>query len=131
MSKQLITGTDFVNIFTQDIEKAEAFYGGTLGLPVLKRYGKMPGVEFETGNLTIAVMQPDAFGLEFSASKQPIAFQVEDVAAARKQLEAEGVTFLGDTIDSGVCHMAFFDDPDGNRLELHQRYAPPAPFEAA
>jgi predicted enzyme related to lactoylglutathione lyase len=69
-------------------------------------------------------MQPDAFGMEFSASLQPIAFQVENVADSRAKLEAKGVEFMADTIDSGVCHMAFFKDPDGNQLELHQRYAP-------
>lgn len=131
MSPIQITGTDFVNLFTEDIARSEAFYTETLGLPVLKRYGKMPGVEFETGNLTIAVIQSDAFGIPFSPSQQPIAFQVDDVEAARAQLESEGVKFVADTIDSGVCHMAFFDDPDGNRLQLHKRYAPPTPSEAA
>jgi predicted enzyme related to lactoylglutathione lyase len=126
MSEQsgFITGVDFVNVYTEDINKAEAFYGETLELPELKRYGKMPGIEYQAGNLTIAVMQPDAFGQTFSKSSQSIAFQVEDVAAAQARLEAKGVKFVADPIDSGVCHMAFFRDPDGNALMLHQRYAP-------
>jgi catechol 2,3-dioxygenase-like lactoylglutathione lyase family enzyme len=119
-----ITGVDFVNIFTRDIEVGHAFYNETLELPELKRYGQMPGIEYQAGNLTLALMQPDAFGMEFSASLQPIAFQVENVADSRAKLEAKGVEFMADTIDSGVCHMAFFKDPDGNQLELHQRYAP-------
>ena len=119
-----IRGVDFVYIFTEDIAKAEAFYGGTLELPELKRYGQMPGVEYQAGNLTIAVMQPDAFGMPFAKSSQSIAFKVDDVAAAREKLEAAGVSFVADTIDSGVCHMAFFSDPDGNSLMFHNRYAP-------
>jgi catechol 2,3-dioxygenase-like lactoylglutathione lyase family enzyme len=120
----MITGVDFVYVFTKDIEKAEKFYGGTLGLPVSQRYGRMPGVEFETGSLTLAVIQSDAFGIEFTDSKQAIALHVDDVEASRAKLEADGIEFTADTIDSGVCHMAFFADPDGNSLLLHNRYAP-------
>jgi catechol 2,3-dioxygenase-like lactoylglutathione lyase family enzyme len=120
----LVTGTDFIVVATKDIEAAEAFYGGVLGLPVGARYGSMPGVEFETGNLTIAVMQSDAFGMEYATNSNPIALQVEDTHAARAELESKGVTFAPETIDSGVCHMAFFRDPDGNALMLHHRYAP-------
>ena len=69
-------------------------------------------------------MQSDAFGLEFQRSPNPIALRVDDVAAARTELESRGVEFQGETIDSGVCHMAFFHDPDGNALMLHHRYAP-------
>jgi len=71
-------------------------------------------------------MEPEAFGGEFQRSGSAIALHVDDVAARRRQLEAEGVTFFGDTIDSGVCFQAFFADPDGNPLILHHRYAPPA-----
>jgi hypothetical protein len=87
----------------------------------------MPAGEFETGSLTIAVMQSDAFGMEFRSNGHPIALQVSDVAAARAELEARGVEFKGDLIDSGVCHQAFFEDPDGNVLGLHHRYAPREP----
>ena len=119
-----ITGVDFVAVPTRDWETAKDFYGGTLGLERSKRWGNMPASEFETGSLTIALMQTDAFGLEFAPLPVPIALQVDDVHAARKQLEADGVQFLGDIIDSGVCHMANFRDPDGNTLMLHNRYAP-------
>lgn len=121
-----ITGTDFVTVPTKDYETAKAFYGETLGLPFGKQWGKMPAGEFETGNLTIAVMQSEAFGQQFSPQTAPIALQVPDVHAAREELEAKGVQFVPDTIDSGVCHMAFFQDPDGNALMLHHRYAPQA-----
>ena len=84
----------------------------------------MPAGEFETGTLTIAVTQSDAFGIEFKPHSHPIFLRVEDVASARAGLEARGVTFRGETIDSGVCHMAHFEDPDGNALALHHRYAP-------
>jgi predicted enzyme related to lactoylglutathione lyase len=118
-----ITGTDFAYISTEDFDRAVQFYGETLELPELKRYGKMPGVEYETGNLTLAVIEPKAFGMQFQANPNAIAFQVDDVAASRELLESRGVEFMADTIDSGVCHMAFFKDPDGNALLLHQRYA--------
>jgi catechol 2,3-dioxygenase-like lactoylglutathione lyase family enzyme len=69
-------------------------------------------------------MQSDAFGLEFRPHSHPIALQVDDVAAVRAELESRGVTFKTDIIDSGVCHQAFFEDPDGNTLGIHHRYAP-------
>ena len=123
-STRLVTGTDFICIPTTDFEAAVDFYGNVLGLPESKRWGEMPAAEFETGNLTIAVMQSDAFGLEFQAHKHPVALRVDDVEAARAELESRGVEFKGETIDSGVCHQAFFEDPDGNSLEIHHRYAP-------
>jgi catechol 2,3-dioxygenase-like lactoylglutathione lyase family enzyme len=124
MSSTLITGTDFVTVGTKDFDAAADFYGNVLGLPLSKRWGQMPAAEFETGTLTIAVMQSDAFGMEFRASNQPIALRVDDVAAARTELESRGVRFKTDIIDSGVCHQTFFEDPDGNTLGLHHRYAP-------
>ena len=120
----LVTGTDFVAVATKDMDRAERFYGEVLGLPLSKRWGRMPAAEFETGTLTIAVMQSDAFGMEFRANNHPIALRVDDVAAARAELESRGVQFKTEIIDSGVCHQAFFEDPDGNVLGLHHRYAP-------
>ena len=121
-----ITGVDFIAVPTRDFDRASEFYGTVLGLARGKRWGTMPAGEFETGTLTLAIMQSDAFGLEFARHSHPIALHVDDVAEARAELEAQGVTFAADTIDSGVCHMAHFTDPDGNVLMLHHRYAPPA-----
>ena len=121
-----ITGVDFITIPTRDIEKAREFYGGVLGLEASKQWGSMPAYEYETGSLTIAVMQSDAFGIDFQNHSHPVALRVDDVEAARAELEGKGVTFGADTMDSGVCHMAHFRDPDGNVLMLHHRYAPPA-----
>ena len=120
----MITGTDFLVMHTKDFDTAVEFYGTTLGLPLSARYGDMPGVEFETGNLTIAVMQSEAFGMEYQTTTNPLALRVDDVHAAKAELEGKGVEFAPETIDSGVCHMAFFRDPDGNALMLHHRYAP-------
>jgi len=120
----LITGTDFITVATKDIDAAMEFYGNVLGLPFSKRWGQMPAAEFETSTLTIAVMQSDAFGIEFRSNNHPIALRVDDVEAARAELELRGVQFKGDILDSGVCHQAFFEDPDGNVLGLHHRYAP-------
>ena len=119
-----VTGVDFIAIPTQDFERADAFYADVLGLERSKRWGEMPAGEFETGTVTIALMQSDAFGLEFGHHSHPVAFQVDDVHATREELEGKGVEFMGDIIDSGVCHMAPFKDPDGNALMLHHRYAP-------
>ena len=124
-STSLVTGVDFIAVPTQDYEAASRFYGEVLGLPFSKRWGDMPAGEFETGSLTIAIMQSDAFGIEFHPHGHPVALQVDDVEAARGALESQGVEFAADTMDSGVCHMAFFKDPDGNALMLHHRYAPP------
>jgi catechol 2,3-dioxygenase-like lactoylglutathione lyase family enzyme len=119
----MINGVDFITVPTKDYDKAAEFYGGVLGLEFGKRWGNMPAGEFETGSLTIAIMQSDAFNQEFAPHGHPIALHVEDVEAARAELEAKGVEFGADTLDSGVCHMAFFNDPDGNALMLHHRYA--------
>jgi catechol 2,3-dioxygenase-like lactoylglutathione lyase family enzyme len=120
----LITGTDFITVATRDYDRAAEFYGSVLGLPFRKRWGNMPAGEFETGNLTIAVMQSDAFGVEFQTNNHPIEFRVDDVAAARAELESRGIEFKGEILDSGVCHQSFFSDPDGNALAIHHRYAP-------
>ena len=122
----LITGVDFVAISTQDFDRAIEFYGTVLGLPLSTRYGQREGAEFETGNLTLAVLGPELLPGDFQPNRGPIALHVEDSAAARAELESRGVKFLADTLDSGVCHMDFFRDPDGNALMLHHRYAPRA-----
>jgi catechol 2,3-dioxygenase-like lactoylglutathione lyase family enzyme len=124
LTTSLITGTDFITVATQDFDAAVSFYGDVLGLSESKRWGQMPAVEFETGNLTIAVMQSSAFGIEFRANNHPIEFRVDDFEAAQAELESRGVEFQGETLDSGVCKQAFFEDPDGNRLAIHHRYAP-------
>ncbi|MGB0121276.1 MAG: VOC family protein [Solirubrobacterales bacterium] len=119
-----VTGVDFVTVPTQDFERSCKFYGEVLELEKSKQWGDMPAQEFKAGDLTIAIMQSDAFGQEFAPHGHPIAFSVEDVEAARTELEAKGIGFNADTMDSGVCHMAHFADPDGNVLMLHHRYAP-------
>lgn len=121
-----VTGVDFITVPTRDFDRAAEFYGGVLGLERSTRWGKMPAAEFETGSLTIALLQSDAFGLEFQPHTHPIALHVDDVHAARAELEAQGIVFPSETIDSGVCYMAHFEDPDGNALMLHHRYAPKA-----
>ena len=119
-----VTGVDFITVPTEDFERSKAFYSEVMGLQESKRWGEMPAMEFEAGDLTIAIMQSDAFGQQFAPHGHPIAFHVDDVDAARAELETHGVEFQGDVMDSGVCHMAHFRDPDGNVLMLHNRYAP-------
>jgi predicted enzyme related to lactoylglutathione lyase len=121
---QLITGVDFVGMPTKDLQAAVDFYGETLGL---RRSVHMPDrhyAEFETGNLTLSVYDPEQMGMEHHPNPNPIALHVDDVAESRQALEGRGVQFAGDTLDTGVCHMAFFADGDSNQLMLHHRYAP-------
>lgn len=127
----LVKGVDFVAVPTDDFDASFRFYTEVLGLPCIERYSSMPGAEFQAGNLTLALMQNDAFGQAFSPNSMPIALQVADVDAARARLEAAGVQFKSETFDSGVCHQAIFTDPAGNPLDLHHRYAPPKPGGAA
>lgn len=122
--KTFVTGVDFVTIPVQDFDASFEFYGTVLGLPFVKRWGEMPAAEFQAGNLTLAIMDPTAFGQEFHPHRLPVALQVDDVEAARSHLEAQGVEFVSETIDSGVCLQAIFRDPAGNALDLHHRYAP-------
>ena len=119
-----VTGVDFVVVPTENFDAAREFYGDVLSMPFVTQWGDMPGAEYQAGNLTLALMQMDAFGQEFRRSGGPIALQVDDVAATRADLESKGVTFFGEILDSGVCHQTFFSDPDGNPLGLHHRYAP-------
>jgi predicted enzyme related to lactoylglutathione lyase len=121
---ELITAVDFVGIPTRDLERAVDFYGNTLGLHRSVYMPERSYAEFETGNLTLSVMNAEKMGLEHHALRSALALHVADVAAARSTLEDRGVTFGGETFDTGVCHMAFFQDPDGNSLMLHHRYKP-------
>jgi catechol 2,3-dioxygenase-like lactoylglutathione lyase family enzyme len=129
-STSIVTGVDFVSVPTNDLDAAIDFYENVLGLPrssTWQRTGHPAvGVEFETGTVTIALIAAERLGIGFQPHKVPIALRVEDVAAARSELESRGVSFKGETIDSGVCHQAMFEDPDGNLLDLHCRYAPRA-----
>jgi predicted enzyme related to lactoylglutathione lyase len=124
MTAQLVTGVDFVGVPTRDLDAALAFYGDTLGLERSVHVPERNYAEFETGNLTLSVFDAEGVGLEHRTNPNPIALHVEDVAAARSELEAKGVDFNGEILDTGVCHMAFFSDPDGNAWMLHHRYAP-------
>jgi predicted enzyme related to lactoylglutathione lyase len=121
----IVTGVDFVSVPTQDLERANAFYGETLGLPRSMYKPERNFAEFETGAVTLSVVNPEKMGIgEFKPNANHMALHVEDVARARRTLEERGVEFAGDIFDTGVCHMAFFSDPDGNALMLHHRYAP-------
>jgi catechol 2,3-dioxygenase-like lactoylglutathione lyase family enzyme len=113
---------DFVSVLTQDIPRAKKFYGETLGLPIETESEN--DMEFRLGQVTLDVFNPASIGQEFAPSPAGIAIRVPDVATARADLEAKGVQFNGEIVDTGVCHFAFFKDPDGNALMLHRRYAP-------
>jgi predicted enzyme related to lactoylglutathione lyase len=119
-----IKGVDFVTVPTKDLAAAVAFYGEAVGLERSVYMPERNFAEFETGNLTLSVAVTENFPFGYHPNPNPIALHVDDVELSRATLEARGVTFAGETFDTGVCHMAFFSDPDGNALMLHRRYAP-------
>jgi catechol 2,3-dioxygenase-like lactoylglutathione lyase family enzyme len=123
-TSELVKGVDFVGVPTRDLAAASAFYRDTLGLRRSVYLEDRHFSEYETGNLTLSVYNAEKMGMEHKVNTNPIALRVDDVEAGRKALEERGVSFHGQTLDTGVCHMAFFSDPDGNPLMLHHRYAP-------
>ena len=123
-SSEFVRAVDFVPVPTRDLDVAVAFYGQTLGLPRSVYMPERNYSEFETGNVTLSVYNAEKMGLGHQSNPNPVALHVDDVAAVRGALEERGVVFQGETLDTGVCHMAFFTDPDGNALMLHHRYAP-------
>lgn len=116
-----IAKLDFVAIPSQDPDRARRFYAETLGL----RPDEHARYEFWAGETCLSIWEPEKQGMPFAPQKNAhLALHVDDVAATRAELESKGVEFVADTIDTGVCHMALFTDPDGNDLMLHGRYAP-------
>jgi catechol 2,3-dioxygenase-like lactoylglutathione lyase family enzyme len=119
--KALIQELDFFGIPSQDAERARGFYRDVLGM----RPDDHAEYEQRAGSTCFVVREPERVGMEFVAQTgNPLPLRVDDVHAARDELESKGVTFFGDTLDTGVCNMAIFADPDGNQLMLHHRYAP-------
>ena len=119
----IVTGVDFALVPTRELDQAVHFYGEVLGLRRSVYYPERNFAEFEPGDVTLSIYNPTQMGMEHRRNGNPYALHVEDVAAARAELESRGVQFNGDILDTGVCHMAFFQDPDGNELMLHHRYA--------
>jgi catechol 2,3-dioxygenase-like lactoylglutathione lyase family enzyme len=116
-----IRKVDVVGIPSTDPERSRQFYVDTLGL----RPDDNARFEFWVGDTCFAIWTPAWFGVEYQPQANSIVLlQVDDVPAARAELESRGVQFEGETFDSGVCQMANFTDPDGNPLTLHKRYAP-------
>ena len=116
-----ISKVDSVGVPSSNTQRSREFYVETLGL----RPDERSWNEFWVGQTCFAIWEPAQFGMDFQPQKNGIALlHVEDVAVARQELEGKGVAFAGDTMDTGVCHMATFTDPDGNELVLHNRYAP-------
>jgi catechol 2,3-dioxygenase-like lactoylglutathione lyase family enzyme len=117
----MITRLDFVAIPSTDAERTRSFYVDTLGL----RADDAAHFEFWVGETCCGIWEPARMGSTFAPQKNGhLALHVDDIDAARRELEAAGVEFIGETFDTGVCHMAFFNDPDGNDLMLHNRYKP-------
>lgn len=127
MAEPIVEGVDFVALSSKDLSKAVEFYEHALGLPRSIYLEERNYAEFEAGNLTLSVIDAEKMGMEHSVRGHHIALHVADVEAARSELQERGVQFEGDTFDTGVCHMAFFKDPDGNPFMLHHRYAPRPP----
>ncbi len=119
-----ITRIDFVPIPTQDADRSTAFYRDVLGLEECPYTVDKPFSEFDLGDTTLSIWDPTTVGQPFQPNANAVALHTDDVAGMRTQLEGKGVTFFADTLDTGVCHMAFFADPDGNALMLHGRHVP-------
>jgi catechol 2,3-dioxygenase-like lactoylglutathione lyase family enzyme len=119
----IVERTDFIAVPVTDMERSKRFYGETLGLPAVDERG-FP--EYQLGeNVSVYLLNMESIGSSFQGPHTAgFALGVPDVAETRKELEAKGVEFHGETLDTGVCHMAFFRDPDGNEMVLHRRYAP-------
>lgn len=116
-----INRIDFIGVPSQDAERARTFYLDVLGM----RPDDKARFDCWVGDTCFGIWEPASQGMEFAPQRNAHpALQVEDVATAREELVAKGVAFLGETLDTGVCHMALFRDPDGNDLMLHRRYAP-------
>jgi catechol 2,3-dioxygenase-like lactoylglutathione lyase family enzyme len=111
---------DFVSLLTQDIPRAKHFYSEVIGLEI-ETEGESD-MEFSCGQVTLDIFDPSSVGQEFAPSPAGLALRVPDVDAARAELEAKGVVFDGDTIETSVCRQAWFKDPDGNSLILHRRF---------
>ena len=118
----IVERVDFVSVPVTDLERSTAFYRDTLGL---EQIGDGTWPEFQLGeNVSLYLLDPTNIGQEFNGPhSSPIALRVADVEEARRELEAKGIAFAGETFDSSVCHMAHFSDPDGNVFVLHRRYA--------
>ncbi len=119
----IVEHVDYIAVPVTDMERSKQFYGETLGLP---QTGDGGFPEYQLGdNAFLYLLSLEAIGSAFRAPHDAgFAMRVADVHEARKELEAKGVSFHGDVLDTGVCHMAFFADPDGNQMLLHRRYAP-------
>ncbi|QSH39313.1 VOC family protein [Candidatus Kaiserbacteria bacterium] len=114
--KNSITKLDFVGIPSTDAERSRAFYVDTLGL----RPDPKATYEFWIGDTCFGIWEPEKIGMKFEPQKNAhLALHVENVAEARKELEAKGIEFAGEIMDTGGCYMALFTDPDGNDLMLH------------
>lgn len=117
----MIGKVDFIGVPTRDADRARRFYVETLGL----RPDENADYDVWAGDVCFGIWEPEKRGMDFAPQKNAHpALHVDDVAAARAELEEKGVEFMGETLDTGVCHMALFTDPDGNDLMLHNRYAP-------
>ena len=117
----MIGRLDFIGVPSRDAERSRTFFVETLGL----RPDATSRFEFWVGETCFGIWEPEKMGMPFAPQKNAhLALHVDDVAQARAELEAKGVTFPHETFDTGVCHMALFTDPDGNDLMLHHRYAP-------
>ena len=115
----MISKLDFIGIPSQDAERSRSFYVDMLGL----RSDDRAQFEVWAGDTCFGIREPERLGMEFAPQKNAHpALHADDVAKARAELEAKGVEFTGEILDTGVCHMAFFIDPDGNDLMLHHRY---------
>ena len=106
---------------SRDPDRSRAFYVETLGL----RPDETADYEFWVGDTCFAIWEPERLGdgVHRALATRTRRCTSTTLRPPRAELEAKGVEFFGEILDTGVCHMALFQDPDGNDLMLHHRYA--------
>ena len=117
---------DFISVPVTDLERSTRFYGTTLGLPSRSAEARAGPSSSSARTSALYLIDPTRHRLSSSRPRTRRTSRCACPTSRRRarELEAQGVEFEGDILDTGVCHMAFFRDPDGNALMLHRRYAP-------
>jgi hypothetical protein len=115
----MITKLDFVAIHSPDSERSRRFYADTLGL----RADEHAQFELWAGDTCLGIWKPARLAWSSRPRRTRVSPSTLMTWRTRAPSRAKGVTFVGETLDTGVCHTAFFTDPDGNDLLPHHRYA--------
>ena len=111
----------FVAYPVTDIPRARKFYEGTLGLKpnAPLKSETQQWIEYDIGPNTLGIGCSDQW--KPSKDGPSVALEVEDFGAAVEALKKHHIEFIIGPMETPVCHMATFRDPDGNKLTIHRR----------